>query len=609
MLVKGNKAFLSKETLKKLSSIFKFMWPYKGYFGAGMLCLFISSLILSAFPYAMGKLVDAASVPKGALNTSLENIASAPTSLLHSKVNQVGLVLLVILFLQAIFSFLRVYFFAIVSEKTLAAIRLTLYRKLITLPLLFYDKNRIGELTSRITTDVALLQNTLSTTLAELFRQVTTLIIGISILFYTIPRLTFFMLSIFPLIVFLILLFGHFIRKISKKTQAELADANVIVEETLQAMHTVKAFTNELFEVNRYHKSLQRIIHAALKTARYRGGFISFIIVGAFGCIIAVMWYGAILVQKGSISAGDLLAFMLYTAFIGGSLAGLGDIFSQVQKTVGAFDRIQEIIYEKGEHELAAMEKHKGVAFQGSIQYKAVHFAYPTREDVKVLNNLSFKVKAGEKIALVGPSGAGKSTIIQLLMRFYDSQQGVIKIDDQDIRTYSITDLRKHIGVVPQEVMLFGGTIRENIAYGKPGASEEEIRMAAHKANALAFIKTFPEKFDTVVGERGIRLSGGQRQRIAIARAILKNPTILVLDEATSSLDVLSEVAVQQALNKLMKGRTTIIIAHRLATVRKVDSIYVLQKGSISESGKHEQLVNKRGGYSKLVKLQFDLLT
>lgn len=601
---------MNKETLKKLNSIFRFVWPYKGYFLAGLLCLFLSSLTLSAFPYAMGKLVDAASTPEGAFNTILENIAREPTLWLHNKVNQVGLALLIILLLQGIFSFLRVYLFAIVSEKTLADIRLTLYKKLITLPLLFYDKKRIGELTSRITTDVALLQNTLSLTLAELFRQVATLIIGIGILFYTIPHLTLFMLSIFPLVVFLVFLFGHFIRKLSKKTQDELAGANVIVEETLQAIHTVKAFTNELFEVMRYNKSLQSVIRTALKAASYRGGFISFIIVGAFGCIVAVMWYGAILVQKGSISVGDLLSFILYTTFIGGSLAGLGDIFSQVQKTAGASDRIMEIIHEKGETELQDTKEHKGVAFQGNIQYKAVHFAYPTREDVKVLNNLSFEVKAGEKVALVGPSGAGKSTIIQLLMRFYDSQQGTIKIDGQDIRTYSIADLRKHIGIVPQEVILLGGTIRENIAYGKPGASEEEIRMAARKANALAFIKTFPEKFDTVVGERGVKLSGGQRQRIAIARAILKNPTILVLDEATSSLDAAAEVAVQQALDELMKDRTTIIIAHRLATVRKADSIYVLQEGSIVESGKHEQLVsNENGVYSKLVKLQFELPT
>jgi ABC-type multidrug transport system fused ATPase/permease subunit len=398
------------------------------------------------------------------------------------------------------------------------------------------------------------------------------------------------------------MVFGRFIRKLSKKTQSELASANVIVEETLQSINIVKAFTSELTEVLRYRKSLDKVVKVALKSATYRGAFISFIIFAMFGGIVAVLWYGASLVQEGSMSVGDLLSFVLYTTFIGGSIAGLGDLYGQIQKAIGASERVMEILQEEEEFKIEAKEK---IHLQGAIQFENVKFSYPTRKDVQVLKNLNLSVGAGEKIALVGHSGAGKSTIIQLLMRFYPLGSGQIKVDDQNIESLSITGYRQNIGIVPQEIILFGGSIRENIAYGKPNASDEEIIAAAEKANAWLFIKDFPEGLDTLVGERGVKLSGGQRQRIAIARAILKDPKILILDEATSSLDAESENLVQQALDELMKNRTTIIIAHRLATIRKVDKIFVLKEGQISEQGSHQELLESENGtYSNLVKLQ-----
>ena len=579
---------LNKENFRKLFGIFRFIKPYKGYFIAGLFFLLISSTTLLGFPYVTGKLVD---------------VAQGKANGIFSDINRVAILLIGILAVQSIFSFFRVYLFAQVSERSMADMRVSLYKKLMELPMTFYDSKRIGELTSRITTDIALLQDTFSVTLAELIRQVSTLIIGTAIIFYATPKLSVFMIATFPVLVVAAMFFGKFIRKLSKKTQDELAGANVIVEETLQSINIVKAFTSELMEVLRYRTSMDKVVKIALKSATYRGAFISFIIFSMFGGIVAVMWYGASLVQAGEMSVGDLLSFVLYTTFIGGSIAGLGDLYGQLQKAIGASERVMEIIAEEGEQIVDETEQTNQV--EGLINFNKVSFSYPTRPDVEVLNNLSFEVQAGEKIALVGHSGAGKSTIIQLLMRFYPINGGEISVDGKNINNYDLSAFRKNIGIVPQEIILFGGTIRENIAYGKPNATEEEIRSAAEQANAMLFIEDFPEGLNTIVGERGVKLSGGQRQRIAIARAILKNPKILILDEATSSLDAESEHYVQQALDKLMKGRTTIIIAHRLATIRKVDTIYVLNNGQIAEQGTHDELLaTSDGTYNNLVKLQ-----
>jgi len=577
---------INKATLKKLLGIFKFLGPYKWIFAIGLVCLVLSSILLMGFPFFAGKLLD---------------VASGKEVPYFNSVDQIALVLLGILIVQSAFSFTRVYTFAIVSERSLADVRNSVFKKIIWLPLTFFDNRRVGELTSRITSDVAILQDTFTVTFAELIRQVLTLFFGIGIIFYFAPKLTLFMLLTFPAIIVIALFFGKAIRKFSRQVQDKLAEANVIVEESLQAITVVKAFTNEFFETLRYKKSLSEAVGVALRAARFRGLFISFVIFALFGGIVAVVWYGATLVQGGEITIGELLSFVLYTTFIGGSIAGLGDIYAQIQRSIGASERILEIIDQEDESSLESAP----LKLYGEIAFNNVQFAYPTRPEFEVLGDLNFSIRAGEKVALVGPSGSGKSTIINLLMRFYHLNKGNIAIDGKNIEEYNLSAFRNNLGIVPQEVMLFGGTIRENIAYGKPTATEEEITGAARKANAYEFIERFPERFDTMVGERGVKLSGGQRQRIAIARTILKDPTILILDEATSSLDAENENLVQQALEKLMEGRTTIIIAHRLSTIRKVDRIFVIKDGKLAETGSHQELTLQQNGiYSNLLKLQ-----
>ncbi|GAB3820530.1 ABC transporter ATP-binding protein [Pontibacter rugosus] len=585
---------ISKESFRRGLQVFRYVLPYKYKFIVGLVFLVMSSLTFMAFPFLVGKLFDSAT---GNADGLLEDI------------NVIAMGLFGIILLQGIFSFFRVYFFAQVSENAVADIRRDLYSKFVQLPISFYEKRRVGEVTSRITTDVAQVQDAMSITLAELFRQTTTLIVGVIVIMWMSIKLSLFMLATFPVLVALALVFGRRIKTLSKKTQDELANTNVIVEETLQAINTVKAFTNEMFEVNRYKTTLNKAVKTALKGAYYRGAFITFIIVGLFGGIILVIWYGVTLVANGEIAQGDLVSFVLYTVFIGASVGGLGDLYGKVQSALGATERILEILQEHEEPSDKTLPNLQAIPrVKGDIVYQNVSFSYPTRPDLQVLGDISFSVRAGEKVALVGPSGAGKSTIIQLLMRYYDVMGGSITVDSQDIRDMNLTMLRGNIGVVPQEVLLFGGTIRENIAYGRPEASEAEIQDAARKANAYDFIMSFPEGLDTLVGERGIKLSGGQRQRVAIARAILKNPAILILDEATSALDSESEHLVQQAMDELMKGRTTIVIAHRLATIRKVDKILVIENGEIVEQGPHEELsLNPHGIYANLLKLQFEL--
>ncbi|TXE14477.1 ABC transporter ATP-binding protein [Algoriphagus aquimarinus] len=585
-LDESEKRKLNKQNLSKLGGIFSFLMPYKGLFFLGLVFLVFSSLTLLTFPFVAGKLIDTAQ----------------GTDWIVSDINSIALILVGILAVQSIFSFFRVWLFALVSERSMRDIRLALYSRMVRLPMTFFDKRRTGELISRITSDVSMLQDTFSVTLAELFRQVVTLVAGVIFLMVNTPKLTIFMLATFPVLVVIAMVFGKFIRTLSKKTQDELASANVIVEETLQSISTVKSFVGEAFESARYGSGLNRMVGVALRAAKYRGAFISFIIFALFGGIVAVMWYGASLVSSGEMSVGELVSFVLYTTFIGGSIAGLGDIYGQVQKAIGSSERVLEILDEEPE----SVTGIKATNFQGKIAFDHVAFHYPTRPEMEVLKELTFHVNPGEKVALAGHSGAGKSTIIQLLMRFYDVQKGSILVDDRALNEWDLQNLRSHVGMVPQEVLLFGGSIRENISYAKPGATEEEIILASKKANAWQFISQFPDGLDTLVGERGVKLSGGQRQRVAIARAILKDPSILILDEATSSLDAESESLVQEALDELMKGRTTIIIAHRLATIRKADRIYVLSGGEIVEQGNHVDLLSREDGfYANLVRLQF----
>lgn len=585
-----DKKRITMQGMRSIMRIFSYLRPYKTKFYIGIVALLLSSFTTMSFPFFMGKLIDTSS-------------SNAPDSI-YSNTNAIALILVGILIFQSAVSYFRVYLFAIVSEKSMADVRTSLYNKLITLSIPFFEEHRVGELTSRSTNDVDQLQDMLSSTLPEFVRQIVTIIFGLGFIFFISPKLTLLMISTFPVLIILAVLYGKYIRTISKKRQDALAESNVAVEETLQNIFTVKAFSNENYESKRYKGFLERVVETGIKGAMNRGAFTTFLILGLFGGFVLVLWYGTLLMKDGEITAGTLTAFMLYTGFIGGAVGGLGEMYGRLQKTVGATERIFEIIEEEGEITLDSdTPKTK---LQGSIQFKNVAFTYPTRKDIRVLQDINIQIAPGEKVALAGPSGAGKSTIAQLILRFYEPAEGALIMDGKNANTYTLKELRNNMAIVPQEVILFGGTIKENIAYGKPDANEQEIMEASKKANAWEFISRFPEQLETIVGERGVKLSGGQRQRIAIARAILKDPAILILDEATSSLDAESEKLVQDALEILMENRTTIIIAHRLSTIRNVDRIFVLENGAIKEEGTFDMLSKIEDGiFSNLLKLQF----
>jgi ABC-type multidrug transport system fused ATPase/permease subunit len=582
---------ITRQGFTRMMRLFRFVKPQQGIFIIGLIFLLLSSLTTLIFPALMGDLLDSAN--KGTLET----------------INKTGLILIAVFLANAVFSYFRIYLFAIVAERTLALLRQTTYTHLIKLPMVFFSNRRIGELNSRISADVAQLQETFTSTLAQFIRQVITIVGGIALLTIISYKLTLFMLAFVPIVAIISRIFGAFIRKLSKEAQTKVAESNTIVEETLQAIANVKAFANEAFEIFRYRKKTEEVVDIALRGAKYRGLFVSFIFFALFGSIVGVIWYGVYLVNQGAgMTSGDLFKFVLYTVFIAGSISGMADLYSQLQKSIGATENLMDILDEKPESiEENFIKKESTIA--GKVRFEKVSFSYPSRKDVPVLRNVTFEVSKGEQVALVGPSGAGKSTVTGLLLRFYQPDGGNISIDDKNISDYNLSELRSNMAIVPQEVLLFGGTIKENIEYGKPGATEAEILKAAEQANALEFINSFPEKLETVVGDRGIQLSGGQRQRIAIARAILKDPAILILDEATSSLDSESERLVQEALEKLMAGRTSIVIAHRLSTVRKADKIVVIDKGEVKESGTHEELLHLENGiYRNLSSLQIEVM-
>lgn len=590
-----NKARINKQTIKTASGLLTYLKPYRWKFIVGLVFLLLSSLTGLAFPALLGAMID---VAKG-----------DPTRwLIPNSINAIGILSFTILFFQSFVSFFRIRLFVEVAEKTIADIRRHTYFKLITLPMDFFANRRVGELNSRLSADLSQIQDTITTTLAEMVRQLILLVGGITFLIIVSPKLTLFNLAILPVLVLSAVIFGKRIRKISRQAQDRLADSNIVVEETLHGISSVKAFANEAYEANRYDKSLKEVVRIALKGATLRGGFASFIIFCLFGAIVAVIWYGSLLVADGSITVGSLTTYIIYSMFVGAAMGTFPELYANVQKALGATERIIEILNEQNEPVSINPEDNiTKTALKGNLAFKNVRFSYTSRQDVTVLTDVSFTAKAGQRVALVGPSGAGKSTIASLILRFYEPSEGEILFDERPSHLFPLTDIRNQIAIVPQDVLLFGGSIRENIAYGKLAASESEIITAAKQANAHNFIMSLPEGYDTLVGERGIKLSGGQRQRIAIARALLKDPAILILDEATSSLDSESERLVQEALEVLMKNRTSIIIAHRLSTVREADTILVLEKGKVIESGSHTELLqNENGLYKYLSNLQFE---
>jgi ABC-type multidrug transport system fused ATPase/permease subunit len=589
------KAKLTKETLSHVAKLLSYLKPYRKQFIAALFFLLISSLVGLAFPSFVGALIDTAQ-------------GKRTNDYLPATIPGILTLAFLVLVLQAVISFFRIAWFVGVGERSLADIRRDTYLKLITLPMNFFSGRRVGELNSRISADLSQVQDTLTTTIAEMIRQAVLLVGGVIFMAIISKKLVFALLIVLPVLIVAAIFFGRFIKKISRQAQDKLAESNTIVDETLMGIANVKAFVNEPFEAARYSSAIGEVAKIAIKGAKFRGMFTSFIVLCLFGGILAVIGYGCILVSRGEITFGQLLQFSLYAMFLASSLGSFPEMFASIQKTVGASERVLEILAEQGE-DVSLTERlgHVEKKILGNLSFREVNFSYPSRPELEVLTDISFEAKAGERVAIVGPSGSGKSTIAALVLQFYQPQQGEIHFDGLASHAYSLTDIRNQVTVVPQDVLLFGGTILENISYGRLNATNEEVILAAQRANAHQFITSFPEGYATVVGERGVKLSGGQRQRIAIARALLKNPSILILDEATSSLDSESERLVQEALEELMRGRTSIIIAHRLSTIREADRIMVIEKGKLVESGTHRELMeNEVGLYRYLSGLQLD---
>ena len=550
------------------------------------------------FPYLMGKLL-------GSGSTALGSTASDQVSLLNfDNATQVAYGLFILFGFQAVFSFLRVVIFNNVTENTLRDLRNTAFERMIFMSMNFFDVNKVGELTSRVSSDISQIQDTLRTTIAEFFRQIIIILGGVAFLFLISWKLALIMLSTVPIMALLAVVFGRFIRKLSKQAQDFAAESNSIIEETLSGISNVKAFTFEFFAIKNYHVKTQKIRNLNIKSGIWRGLFVSFIIFCLFGAIVFIVWQGLIMTQgpNPELSSEGFYQFVLFTIMMGASVGSLPDLYANIQKTFGAIENLMGIINDSTEKDELKGELKEGIF--GKISFNEVSFSYAQRADIPVLKGVSFEINKNAQVALVGSSGSGKTTIASLILNFYQVQKGEIRIDGNEIADYDLSYLRAQMAYVPQDVLLFSGSIYENIVFGNPNASKAEVESAAKKANAWEFISSFPDGLDTEVGDRGIQLSGGQKQRIAIARAILKNPTILILDEATSALDSESEKLVQDALEVLMKGRTSIVIAHRLSTVKKADQILVIDNGSITESGKHKELMAKDGIYAKLVHMQ-----
>ena len=591
---KREKIELSKDAYKKARRFFGFIKPYSGAYAVGWIFLVLSSITAMLFPALMGQLLGA--------NETDRPIFELP-NIDMNDINVIIIVMLIVFGAQAIFSFFRILIFNNVTERALRDLKERSFSKMVNLPLDFYNRNKVGELTSRIATDINLLQETLNTTIAEFFRQFVTIAVALGVILYISWELALWMLAVVPILAIIAILFGRFIRNLSKSAQDESAKSNSILEEVLTGIVNVKAFTNEKFEQGRYSERVNNIMGLNIKSGIMRGAFVSFIIFGMFGGIAFVIWKAKGMEVDGIITGTEFNAFILYTIFLGASFGAVPDLYAKIQKAIGATEHLMDLMEEPSESAEGDILKN----FEGKVSFENVSFAYPQRKEIQVLDQIDFVCQSGHTTALVGSSGAGKSTISSLLLRFYDVNAGSIKFDDQDINKIQLDNLRDQIAIVPQEVILFGGTVRENILYGNVGATDEEIEEAAKKANAYDFIMGFPEKMDTLVGDRGIQLSGGQKQRIAIARAVLKNPKILILDEATSALDSESERLVQDALDKLMVGRTSFVIAHRLSTIKNADNILVLEKGKIVEQGTHDELIaNKDGAYYKLNNIQLN---
>lgn len=595
------KSKLSLDAFKKSTRLFRYMsGKNRAWFIVGTIFLAISAGASLMFPKLLGNLMDGAFVYNGG------NISKAPNT---EALEKVAIYFIYLFIIQAVFSFGRIAIYVRVTEDMTYGLRTDLFKSVIGQNMNFHNQNRVGELLSRFSADVAQIQDAFTTNLAMFIRQILILIGGVIVLFITSSKLAVMMLATLPAIIIVALLFGRFIRKKSKEVQDVTAANNVIVEESLSGIMSVKSFTNEYFENERYQANSQKLKRDSIVRGYWRGTFSSFIIICMFGAIVWLIYQGLGLVQSGEMGVGELFNFMMLTAFVGSSIGGMAEQFVQIQKTLGCIERVLDII--DMPMEIQPVTPKQALSnlpnWNQALHLKNLYFHYPSRPENEIIKGLNIDLNPGETLAIVGPSGSGKSTLAALLYQFYLPSGGGIFLGDQNIQEFELKSYRNAFALVPQEVMLFGGSIYDNIRYGKPEATSEEIFSAAQKANAADFIDGFPEKYDTLVGDRGVRLSGGQKQRIAIARAILRDPKILILDEATSALDSESEIQVQRALKVLMENRTSVVIAHRLSTIRQANVIALLKDGIIIEQGNHETLMKIEGGkYRRMVEQQID---
>ena len=593
------KAKISLQAFKNSMRLFRYMsGKNRGWFLLGTLFLAISAAASLMFPKLLGELMD------GAFVYGNNGISKAPNT---EALEKVAVYFVYLFIIQAVFSFGRIAIYVRVTEDMTYGLRTDLFKSVISQSMTFHSQHRVGELLSLFSADIAQIQDAFTTNLAMFLRQILVLVGGVVVLFVTSTKLAVLMLATLPAIIIIALVFGRFMRKKSKELQDTTAANNVIVEESLSGILSVKSFTNEQFESDRYGQSAWQLKKDSILRGYWRGAFSSFIIICMFGAIVWLIYQGLGLVQAGEMGVGELFNFMMLTAFVGSSIGGMAEQFVQIQKTLGSIERVLELIDTPTELSTEQQQALNSPDWQGAIALNGVSFSYPSRPEFSVFKNLNLAINPGEVLALVGPSGSGKSTLASLLYQFYQPTEGSITLSDKKVTDFDLADYRKGFALVPQEVLLFGGSIYDNIRYGKPDATSAEIEAAARSANAADFIDAFPEKYLTKVGDRGMRLSGGQKQRIAIARAILRNPKVLILDEATSALDSDSELEVQKALQNLMQNRTSIVIAHRLSTIRHAHTIALIKHGEIVEQGNHYSLMKLDGGqYRRMVEQQID---